>query len=286
MASVRAVIPGVLKDEELFHPLSTALSRYPSSSYELIIGTADAADFATKTVTVSPLDGSGIRTLPYDELVLATGARSAVTAGGPEVPWKAAGSYEEAVTLIRETTSRIDAARHIVVGGAGATGVELAGELGFEYGRKKAKEIVLLAGGPEILGGDAIAGSARSQLTGLGVTVRTDATVESVRPAAAADGKTEVVLRNGEVITTDLYLPTTGMVPNSEYVDTKYLDDEQHVPVDQYCKVKGVDGVWALGDLVSKPRGGFLITQKQVCADDRLDQNLSRAFHLPPFTPA
>lgn len=268
IASVRAIIPGVLKDEQLFEPLSKALSRYPASAYELIVGTADAADFDARTVTVSPLDGSGIRTISYDQLVLATGSRATDRPGEPEVPWKASGTHEETLALLRDTTSRVASARHVVVAGAGPTGVEIAGELGFEFGRAATpsarKAVVMLASGPEILGGDAIAASARAELAKLGVEVRTEAVVDAARPAA--DGKTEVLLQNGEKITTDLYLPAMGLTPNSEYVDRKYLDDGNLVKVDEFFRVKGTDGVWALGDIVSKPKAGFMITQKQVCA--------------------
>lgn len=259
-ASVRAIIPGLIKDDQILQPLKNALARYSPSSYELIIGAADATDFAAKTVTVSPLDGSGIKTIQYDHLVLATGARAA---GSVEVPWKAAGTYEEIVALLRETSSRVAAANHIVVAGAGTTGVEVASELAFEYGRKKenGKEIVLLSAGDGALPGDSIAGNARSELLKLDVKIRTGVLVESAR--LRPDGKTEVVLQDGEVITTDLYLPTMGLIPNSDFVDRKYLNDKKLVIVDEFFRVDGAGAVWAAGDIVSKPRAGFIITQKQ-----------------------
>jgi len=218
-------------------------------------------------VTVSPLDGSGIRTLTYDQLVLATGARTHRSCD-VESPWKAAGTHEETLALLRDTSSRIAAASHIVVAGAGPTGVEVAGELAFEFGKAapaaSKKEIVLLASGDQILSGDSVASNARGELAKLGVTVRTDSVVDAVR--AAPDGKTEVLLQDGSIIMTDLYLPATGLVPNSEYVDKKYLDDKNLVKVDGYFRVPDTSGVWALGDIVSKPKAGFIITQKQVCA--------------------
>jgi NADH dehydrogenase FAD-containing subunit len=256
LASVRAIIPGALKDDQVFQPLSAAFSRYPQKSYELIIGTAESSDFAAKTVTVTLGDGSGNKTLSYDQLVLATGSRTASS----EVPWKGVASYEETLALLHSTSDKVKAAESIVVAGAGATGVELAGELGFEFG--KTKKITLLAADSEILGGDSVASRASPLLKGLNVVIKTGAKVASTR--AGADGKTEVVLDNGETITTDLYLPTMGLVPNSEYVDKKFLTEKGLVVADDFLKVTNADGVWAAGDLVSKPRAGFLITQKQV----------------------
>ncbi|KAL8382830.1 hypothetical protein RB595_006553 [Gaeumannomyces hyphopodioides] len=270
MASVRAIVSGQVKDEQLLQPLSAALSRYPAERWELVVGSAEATDFAAKTVTVAvAAEGDGAadpvsRTLTYDQLVLATGARCAGDAAA--VPWKASGSHDELVATLRSTADRAAAASHIVVAGGGSTGVEVAAELGFEYG--KTKEIVLVTGDKQLLGGDSVAGSAASELAKLGVKVRTEARVASVRQlegeGEGAVGKTEVALEGAaEPILTDLYLPTMGLVPNSEFVDARHLDDKKCVVVDAFYAVKDAEGVWAAGDVVSKPRAGFMITQKQ-----------------------
>ncbi|KAJ9138868.1 Apoptosis-inducing factor 1 [Pleurostoma richardsiae] len=254
LATVRAIVPGQIKDEQIFAPLAKALERYPSSSYELVIGAATKADFDGKTVAVALADGT-TRAIPYAQLVLATGSRCA---DDHPVPWKAAGSHAEAAALLGATRDRVAAASSYVVAGAGATGVEVAGELGFEYG--KDRSVVLLSAGAEILGGDSSAGAARAELKKLGVKVRTGAKVAGTK--ALPDGKTEVSLEGGETITTDVYLPTMGLVPNSEYVDGKYLNDRGNVVVDEKFRVKGQADVWAAGDIVGKPRCGFMITQK------------------------
>lgn len=256
MASVRAIVPGQIKDEQLFQPLAAAFERYPKDSYEIIVGSAGKVDTASKTVLVS-LPGSD-RTLNYDHLVVATGSRSTTST----VPWKVLDSYDETVSLLDSTRERVQSAKHIVVAGAGATGVEVAGELGFEYG--KDKEVTLLCSGPELLDGDSVGPAAKAELLKLNVKIRYDARVAGAKELA--DGKTEVSLEKGEAITADLYLPTMGMKANSEMMDFKYLTDKGYVDVDEFHRVKGLEteGVWALGDVVNKPRGGFMITQKQV----------------------
>lgn len=257
MASVRAIVPGQIKDEQLFQPLSTAFERYPKESYEVIVGSAGKVDTSAKTVLIT-LPGSSDRTLTYDHLVLATGSRSTTSS----VPWKVLDSYDETVSLLDSTRERVGAAQHIVVAGGGATGVEVAGELGFEYGKQK--EITLLCGGPTLLEGDSVGPAAKAELLKLNVKIKYDARVAGARELA--DGKTEVSLQSGESITADLYLPTMGMKANAEMMDGMYLTDKGYVAVDEFYRVKGAEneGVWALGDIVSIPRGGFLFTQKQV----------------------
>jgi NADH dehydrogenase FAD-containing subunit len=258
-----------IQDKDIFGSIPEALSRYPSESYELVIGTATSSDLKSKTVTVTPSDSDETRTIPYDYLVLATGSRTADS--GPNLmPWKGNDGYEELTKLLHETQEKVQQAKHIIVAGAGATGVEVAGELGFEYatakGEKK-KEIVLLNADQEILRGDSIASAARSELKKVGVEIRDNSRVTDVK--TTADGQTEVVLANGEVLVTDLYLPTMGLIPNTEYLDKSYLNENGFVVVNDNYEVHGAEGVWAVGDLVGKPRCGFMITQKQAAGVGR-----------------
>lgn len=262
MASVRAIVPGTITDEQLFQPLSAAFERYPSEKYEIIIGSAGKVDTGSKTVLVS-LPGSD-RTLTYDQLVVATGARSVTS----NVPWKILDSYDETLSNLDSTRERVKAANTIVVAGAGATGVEVAGELGFEYG--KTKEVTLLCSGPALLDGDSVAGAAKSALAKLNVNLKFDSRVAGSKELG--NGQTEIRLENGEAITADLYLATIGMRPNSEMLDRVYLDEPGHVVVDEFYRVKGLEeqGVWALGDVVGKPKATFLTTQKQVSSFSNL----------------
>lgn len=48
----------------------------------------------------------------------------------------------------------------------------------------------------------------------------------------------------------DLYLPTVGVLPNTEFVPKSLLNEDGDVCVDDYLRVKGVEGVWAAGDVV------------------------------------
>ncbi|KAK3293994.1 uncharacterized protein B0H64DRAFT_418045 [Chaetomium fimeti] len=260
LASVRAIIPGQITDEQLFQPLQTALSRYPAESWELVIGSASKADFGAKTVEITLPDNT-TRALPYHQLVLATGARSS----SPDTPWKSPGTYEETLASLHDTAARVTNAQHIVVAGAGSTGIEVAGELGYEYG--KTKEIILLCSGDKVAGGSSLADAAANELKKLNVTIKYGAHVQETRPGTGdAQGKTEVVFTGGETLATDLYLPTTGLIPNTEYIPSQFLgpgEVARPVLVDEFLRVPETEEVWACGDIVSKPRAGFFITQKQ-----------------------
>jgi len=139
------------------------------------------------------------------------------------------------------------------------TGVETAAELKFAYNDK---EVVLICADSDILAGDSLAASAESHLTKLGVQIQKN--VKVTGSSLAADGKTDVALSDGSKITTDLYLPTIGLVPNSEYVPDSMLTDRKHLAVDEQFRVKGHHNIWGAGDVVSIPKGTFAITDKTV----------------------
>ncbi|GAW11961.1 hypothetical protein ANO14919_013150 [Xylariales sp. No.14919] len=262
LAAVRAIVPGILKEEQYTLPIAPGFAKYAADAFEFIIGSAEDVNTANKTVRVKVGADASERDLTYDYLVVATGTRNA---GATDVPWKNNGTHEEITALLAETQQKVSAAKHIVVAGAGATGVETAAELGFEYGNPKdsaaKKEIVLLSADKEVLNSDSIAGNVAAELKKLNVTIRGSARVVSAN--ALPDGKTEVVIENGENIITDLYLPTMGMTPNTEFLPAALLTDKKFVDIDEFYRVKGADNVWAAGDVVWKPRGSFVLSDKQ-----------------------
>ncbi|OAA47655.1 Pyridine nucleotide-disulfide oxidoreductase, FAD/NAD(P)-binding domain protein [Metarhizium rileyi] len=256
VASVRAVIPGVLKDEQVLQPIEPGLAQYPPDSVDFILGEVTSLDTASKTVHVSTCEDASTA-VAFDYLVIATGS----TSKSPSMPWKASSTHEACVEALHATTDSIRRASHIVIAGAGATGVELAGEIRFEF---RDKTVVLLSSDEQLLGGDGIASAAERELAKLGVDIR-----RGVRVAGAEEveegGRTVVRLEGGEEIETELYLPTMGFVPNTAYLPDRFLRDSGYVDVDEYMGVAAQDagGIWAVGDAVSKPRAGFLITEAQ-----------------------
>ncbi|KAI1102371.1 FAD/NAD(P)-binding domain-containing protein [Jackrogersella minutella] len=272
LASVRAIVPGLLKEEQYSQPIEKGFAKYPAGSFEFIVGSAEGVDIADKTVKVSTKNGETV--LKYDHLVLATGTRAV----DKSVPWKSNSTYEETAALLADIQAKVKTAKHIVVAGAGATGVEAAAELAFEYG--KDKEVVLLSGDAELLSGDSLSSNVAGELKKLGVQVRKSARVAETH--TLPDGKTEVVLKDGEKIVTDVYLPTMGMAPNTEYLPADLLTDKKFVDIDEFYQVKGTKDVWAAGDIVWKPRGSFVLADKQAAG---VAKNIDLALKGKPPTP-
>ncbi|OAA81136.1 Pyridine nucleotide-disulfide oxidoreductase, FAD/NAD(P)-binding domain protein [Akanthomyces lecanii RCEF 1005] len=259
VAAVRAIIPNILQDEELLQPIGPGLEQYNTAEHpaaaEFIVGTATSIDTAARSVQVELTTATATtRTVAYDHLVIATGSRSVV----PGMPWKAGDSHADAVASIHDTAARVQAAAHIAVVGAGATGVEVCGEIRYEF---PDKQVVLLSGSDALVGGDATAPAMEKALTSMGVVVRKGVRAQGTKQLA--DGRTQVELSNGETMVTDLYLPTVGLAPNSEFVPGELLDDKKLVKADEYMRVTGVENVWAAGDVVGKPSAGYLMTEAQ-----------------------
>ncbi|KAI9171123.1 Oxidoreductase ptaL [Paramyrothecium foliicola] len=260
-----------LKDENMFQPIEPGLAQYPAGSAEFVLGAATGVDPDGKTVGVAT--SSGDRTIAYDYLVIATGSGSA----NADMPWKATGTYEEDLARLHQTAEKVKAASHIVVAGAGATGVEVAGELRYEY---RDKPIILLSGSSQVLDGVGPAASAERELLALGVEVRKG--VRAVGTEALPGGRTKVLLQDGGSIETDLYLPTTGLVPNSSFLPAEFLTAKKFADVDNEFRVKAAKDVWALGDVVSRPRAAWLETEPQ-CAG--VAKNIELAISGKPQVP-
>lgn len=98
-------------------------------------------------------------------------------------------------------------------------------------------------------------------LLNLKVNLRTNTKV--TESTELANGQQELTLSNGEKLTTDLYIPTFGLVPNSSFIPEKYRDSNGFVVVDEYLKVKGAGDVWAIGDVNNVEWSQFINCDKQ-----------------------
>ncbi|KAE8449586.1 hypothetical protein EG329_007916 [Mollisiaceae sp. DMI_Dod_QoI] len=254
LATVRAIIPGQFPDEKLLQPIAPGFKQYRADQFEFVVGTAESLDLAGKKVTISSKTGTNV--LSYDILVLATGSSTK-----SEAPWKPRSTYEETRDALHDYQAKVKKASSIVVVGAGSTGVETSGELGFEYGRTK--KITLISSGDHILEGTpaSVTKTATKLLRSLNVTLTLSTKV--VGDAKLPDGRTELTLSNGQKIVTDLYLPSMGLTPNSSYIPGDLLNANGFVLVDEYLHVKGSKDVWAAGDISSVQRPQLVNALKQ-----------------------
>ncbi|MEK9130903.1 MAG: FAD-dependent oxidoreductase [Patescibacteria group bacterium] len=165
----------------------------------------------------------------------------------------------------------------IVVGGAGATGTELAGELGNFFSRltrekalvKTAWSVRLIEAGPEILSAftPGVRQLARERLAVLGVTVLTDTKIEELKEKTitlTAQGKREET-------EADVTVWCGGIQPNA-IISTLGLPlgPKGHLDIDAFLRVKGEEEIFALGDAtaVAPPLAQAAIAQAATLAEN------------------
>ncbi|KFY94385.1 hypothetical protein V500_03284 [Pseudogymnoascus sp. VKM F-4518 (FW-2643)] len=250
IASPRGIIPGQIEDDKLFQPISAGFDQYPAGQFEFVLGYAEALDVDAKKVRVS----NNI-TLDYDFLVLGTGSNAK-----EGMPFKGVGSTEATKHALHDFQAKVAKANTIVICGAGVTGVEVAGELGFEYGQTK--KIILLGSGPTVLEGSpaSVSKIATNSLLKLNVDIKLQAKLTSTTQTPSGQ---ELILSSGERLAADLTIPTFGLVPNSSYVPEKFLNATGYVMVDEYLKVKSAGSVWAIGDVCDTEYSQFLSCDRQ-----------------------
>jgi apoptosis-inducing factor 2 len=120
--------------------------------------------------------------------------------------------------------------------------LEISAELALRYGPEK--EVTLIAQRERVLDGllTSVQKSAEDNLEKAGVRI-----VHGAKARRFEDGM--VYLDNGEVLAADLYLPTFGVRPNTEFIPQQYLDDKKNLVLDLMLRVKGLDNVWGAGDV-------------------------------------
>lgn len=68
-----------------------------------------------------------------------------------------------------------------------------------------------------------------------------------------------------------MYIPTFGLIPNSSFIPSKYLNSKGYIKVDEYLQVKGTKDIYAIGDVSDIELEQFIVTDKQSTA---LSKNL------------
>ena len=263
-ATVRAILPNMFGDEKIFHPLAPGFAKHGVfNKFEHIVGMAESLDSEKNcvVVSVSTRTDAPQRVIDYDTLIIATG--SSYRDG---MPFKNLTDTAATKAEIQNMRGRIAAARSIVVAGAGQTGVEVAGELGQEYGLAAAKEITLIFDdalplAPEVR--HDIRQTAASELAKLKVKIVSNTRV--VGATMAPTGKQSLALRPSDkntgadtattTLETDLYIPTFGVRPNTTFVPAAMLDTDGRVKVDRdTLQATGHANVFAIGDASNAQR--------------------------------
>ncbi|CCE86252.1 Piso0_005919 [Millerozyma farinosa CBS 7064] len=143
----------------------------------------------------------------------------------------------------------IHRAKSIIILGGGPTGVEVAGELGYEFG--KHKSINLLTGKKLPL---TVMGEKKTQITESklkNVNVKVTNSVKYREIQRLSNGKFHVLLETGELMKTDLVINTTICEPNTRFLSNGFLDAKGYLKTDTYFRLEGYPDVIGLGDVLS-----------------------------------
>ncbi|KAI0540561.1 FAD/NAD(P)-binding domain-containing protein [Xylaria digitata] len=271
-AAPRALISDAMfPQDKLFVSIPESFSQYAPGSFVFEQGTATALDHENRTVSVllakSGDSTSGEMKIAYHALVIATGASTLSPLLGftrDETALKS--SWAAFRTALAE-------AKHIVVAGGGASGVEVAGELGEHLNGRAGwlssalsnpkVRITLISGGARILPylRPAIAETAETYLAKLGVRTMHNARVAAVVPAAAGTedvaANATLTLDNGETLRVDLYIPATGAIPNTTFISETLRCPDGRIDTDaSTLRVMGAgERVYSIGDasLATRP---------------------------------
>lgn len=254
--------PRILAKPQFFQPsqyllsIENSFSKYPKESFEFIKGSASRIDTASKLVEVSSQKPS--TSISYDYLVIASGSTTSSSVEGEVAPFKPMKDHdlEASISAIQKTISN---ANSFIIGGAGPVGVEFAGELAEAFKDKKAVSITLISASKHVLPMLKEKGSlaAEKALEEKGIKISASTKVSNaVRSASGNQTGWVVTLNNGEQLQADLYISTTGALPNNRFIPAEFLSADGWVKVDEHLRVTGGSedsSVYALGDITTQP---------------------------------
>ena len=265
------VISGDMTTKNVAQPLRRGLIRHGASFRRANIETID---FEKQVVKLVGTTTGYEQEVPYDHLIMALGGEPAYF-GIPGVEeycisMKGIGTAEDIRNRVIERYEQVtlrqgqvpDSKLTFVVIGGGATGVETASELhSLVHGiltpdypniNPNRVRIILLDRNEQILKelDPALRRTARKKLADLEIEVFKGVTADEI----TAD---KVILDDGQEIETENVIWTAGARASVKLEDFKELpsDERKGLEVDAYCRVKGYDSVWGIGDCAANVDG-------------------------------
>lgn len=244
--------PQFFQPEQYLLPIEQSFTRYPEGSFQFVKGEATSINIASKSVKVSSLQS----VLVYDYLVIASGSTTTSSLQGELAPFKPL-SNQDIDASIRSIQKVISDAKSVVLGGAGPIGVEFAGELAEAFETKQGASVTLISATKHVLPmlkekGRIMAEKVLAEKNVKVITSRK--VVDAVRNVSGNKAQWIVSLDNGEQLEADVYISTTGVIPNNQFVPPEFLSADGWIAVDDKLCVTGGDGsIYALGDITTQP---------------------------------
>ena len=181
---------------------------------------------------------AGGETLETERILLATGS-------DPVIP-PIDGLEESGYWTNRQATEFQEPPKSVVIAGGGPVGIELA-----QIFRGLGGEATVVEGNDHLLSRETprISELVKELLEADGIGVHTGKHVESVR----RDGDEKVVnLDDGAELRAQEFIVAVGRKPRAAELGLDSLGvklgERGEVPIDEHCRVKGADNVWAVGD--------------------------------------
>jgi NADH dehydrogenase FAD-containing subunit len=208
------------------------------------VGKAEALDPATSAVRVS----TGW-VITCDVVAIAMGSSFK-----GDMPFNNLQSTEETRTKLHAWASAVAAAKSIIVAGGGATGVEMAGELGQEYALSGAKEVTLIIDKDLPLASKFktdMRETAKRELEKLNVKIIPMSKVTNVTGSGGKEGKTvELTMADGtrDTVQADLFIPTFGIKPNTSFMPAELLGNGGFINQTAYLRADGQQNIFVVGD--------------------------------------
>ena len=277
---------GLIKQDDLFIPIEPGFQRHKGLPYTIIQGRAVTWDNSARTVEIELLsstaekrysqlsttsgaqkrrsndplsDAPRTQTIPYHALILATGSSAhsnLLSFHGP---------HTDTVAALTATHSKLAAAKSIIVCGGGTSGIETAGQLAtyLNYTRHwpirrlsaSPKKTILLTGSSRCLPTFPPKQSKKAErkLQSLGVDIRHNVRVASVKEDFDLTGQVKVELDDETTLIVDAYIPCTGVSPNADFAPPALRDEGGYIKTNgSTCRVdEAGPRVYALGDVAS-----------------------------------
>lgn len=182
----------------------------------------------------------GGQSLSYDYLVIATGSSFPTM----QMIKGIKGSIHERNESIEKEALRIKKSKSILIIGGGSVGVELAGEIAYEY---PSKTITLVEGGERILGALSESMSKRASmiLKEMNVNVVTNTILKEKENGVWTDS-------NNKEYRADIVYQSVGMKAESSWLTTSgevELNERGHVKVDKSLRSIKNQSIFVLGDV-------------------------------------